>query len=43
MLAARITVPDDTRVRIRDCADQRQLDAWLDSAAAATPIADLFG
>jgi hypothetical protein len=43
VLAARqIEVPDDVRARIRGCADQRQLDTWLDRAIVATSVNDLF-
>lgn len=37
-----IEVPEDTRARIRDCADLRQLEVWLDRAAVATSVNDLF-
>ena len=43
VLAARgIQVPDDVRARICACTDTRQLDTWLDRAAGATAISDLF-
>ena len=43
VLAARgIEVPEDVRARICACTDTRQLDAWLDRAASADAITDLF-
>lgn len=42
LAARRIEVPEDARARIRECTDQRQLDVWLDRAAVATSITDLF-
>lgn len=42
LAARRIDVPEDARTRIRQCTDQRQLDTWLDRAAVATSITDLF-
>lgn len=43
VLAARgVEVPDEARARIRGCTDLQQLDTWLDRAATATSITDLF-
>lgn len=43
VLAARgVTVPDDARSRITNCADLDQLSAWLINAVTATTIADVF-
>lgn len=43
VLAVRgIETPEDARARIRACADQRQLDTWLERAVTATSITDLF-
>ncbi|NEE03282.1 hypothetical protein [Phytoactinopolyspora halotolerans] len=43
VLAARgISVPEDIRVRITECTDLDQLDAWTDRAATATSIDDIF-
>ena len=43
VLAARhIDVPEEVRARILACGDLRQLDVWLDRAATATSVADLF-
>jgi hypothetical protein len=44
VLSARgITVPDDVRDRISECADLEQLEAWGRRAANATTIEDVFG
>jgi hypothetical protein len=37
-----IEVPEGARARIRTCADQGQLDAWLKRAAVATSLSELF-
>jgi predicted transposase YdaD len=43
VLAARgVEVPEDVHARIRACMDMGQLNTWLDRAAAATSITDLF-
>lgn len=43
VLAARqIEVPAEAEARIRSCTDLHQLDTWLDRAAVATSITDLF-
>jgi hypothetical protein len=42
LAARRIEVPEDARVRIRECTDQRQLDTWLDRALVAMAVTDLF-
>jgi predicted transposase YdaD len=42
LAARRIEVPEEARVRIRECTDQRQFDTWLDRALVATAVTDLF-
>jgi hypothetical protein len=43
ILAARgIDVPDDARVRIKDCTDIDQLDTWVRGAVTATAVGELF-
>ena len=43
MLSSRgIYVPEDARTRIVECTDQDQLDTWVDRAATANSIDDLF-
>jgi hypothetical protein len=43
MLSARgIDVPEDVRARIVDCTDLNQLNTWVDRAATANSIEDLF-
>ncbi|WP_406232291.1 hypothetical protein [Nocardia sp. NBC_01009] len=37
-----IVTDDNARARIKACADQDQLNTWLDRSLAATTIADLF-
>jgi hypothetical protein len=43
VLAARaIDIPADARARITDCQDPAQLDIWINRAATAKTIGDLF-
>jgi hypothetical protein len=42
LAARRIEVPEEARARISSCADLRQLHTWLDRAAVATSVAELF-
>lgn len=37
-----ISVPDDVRARISNCADAHRLDGWLIRAANATTLGDVF-
>jgi hypothetical protein len=40
--ARRVAVPDEARVRIAECDDLEQLEAWGRRAANATAIEDVF-
>jgi predicted transposase YdaD len=44
VLAARgFDVPEDTRDQVMSCTDTTQLDLWLDKAATAKTLAEVFG
>jgi hypothetical protein len=44
VLAARgFDVPDDTRDQVMSCTDTTQLNRWLDKAATAKTLAEVFG
>lgn len=42
LAARRIVVPDDVRGRIEGCEDLEQLGRWIDRAATAESVDDLF-
>jgi hypothetical protein len=43
VLTARgFTIPDDIRVKVLDCTDTDQLEAWCDLAVTAPTLAEVF-
>jgi hypothetical protein len=42
MTARGLTIPEDTRLRVTECQDPAQVEAWFDRALTATTIDEIF-